>query len=106
MLPKLGRVCVTHPPMATRSVFVPSNDVVSADGSAKPRRRMSSKISTNVEAYAAAFSRFFASIRSFWEGRIHVEGRMNGAYITTSGIASSAMMIISAKGMSLRAVEV
>lgn len=89
-----------YPPIAVRPG--PTNkDFVSAEGSVKPARAMSLNASDNSAAYAALFSRFFVLMRSFWVGRIHVEGSMKGAYITTRGMTSSATMIIKANGISL-----
>ena len=40
-------------------------------------------------------------MRCCWEGRIHVDGSMNGAYMAINGIASSSIRAIKRKGMIL-----
>lgn len=40
-------------------------------------------------------------MRCCWEGRIHVDGSMNGAYMAISGIASSSIRAMIMKGMTL-----
>ena len=52
-------------------------------------------------AKAFAFSARLASMRCCWEGRIHVDGSMNGAYIAISGITSSRIRAMIRKGTTL-----
>lgn len=50
---------------------------------------------------ALAFSARLASIRRCWEGRIHVDGSMNGAYMAISGMISSKIRATIRKGITL-----
>lgn len=83
------------------SVELSSNCLEDSFGSATLRRWACSKVVLYICAYSNCCALFFVSIRSFCEGRTHVEGRMNGAYMTTSGMISSMIKMISANGMSL-----
>jgi hypothetical protein len=49
----------------------------------------------------AAFSERLASMRSRWEGRIHVDGSMKGAYMAIRGMTSSRRRAIIKNGMTL-----
>jgi hypothetical protein len=59
------------------------------------------KTSRIVSAKSRCFSRRFASIRSRWEAKIHVDGSIPGAYSTMSGMTSSRRRTIATNGTSL-----